>query len=78
MKQGRECQSIGDIIYGIMECGQNVTVPDGRIGILKNFRLYEDGPKAPGRAVVQFLNSSAGIFENEDFCITGVTPIDHE
>jgi hypothetical protein len=53
-----------------------VKAPDGRIGIVLNYRLYSGGEKAPGRAAVQFLKESE--FFTEGFSIAeleGVSPI---
>jgi hypothetical protein len=57
-----------DLLPGIL-----VKTPDGRIGQLRNFRLYESGDKAPGRAAVQFFDPVTKAFKLEGFSIADLT-----
>jgi hypothetical protein len=58
-----------------LEPGMKVKVPDGRQGILDDFRLYEEGPNAPGLAAIQFINLNTGVFEIERWNLRDVSAI---
>lgn len=62
------------IEYKGLKPGMKVKTLDGRIGVLMNFRLYELGDKAPGRAAVQFLNLDTGRFDTESFSMADLVP----
>jgi hypothetical protein len=56
--------------YNGLEPGMKVKTPDGRTGILLNFRLnpYLETP-ASSRAVVQFFDRETGMFHVEPFTV---------
>jgi hypothetical protein len=63
------------IEYKGLKPGMKVKIPDGRTGLLINFRLYESGENAPGRATVQFLDLDTGNFTSEGFSISELMAI---
>ena len=58
-----------------IESGMLVKVPDGRHGIIKNYRLYNEGPNAPGRVSVQFYNTVTARYEEEGYSIMDVSAL---
>jgi hypothetical protein len=58
-----------------IESGSIVKVPDGRTGRIKMYRLYNEGPKAPGRCSVQFFDVETNSFFEEGYNVLDISAL---